>query len=136
MNDLRPRTRADCHRVRLALVADLPDGDPFREHRPCPFVSCPYHLHVDVARDGVLTVLSTEEMPLDIAHTCALDVIDEHPDGVSREEIAVILRVSEERTRVAERRLERRVREHGGLNEWRDHECARGEANLAIGMEA
>lgn len=121
---LRPRTRGDCHKVRLALVADLPEGDPFKVHRPCPFISCRYHLHADVAPNGVVTVLSTEETPLDIAHTCALDVVDEHPDGVSREEIAVITRTSEERTRIVDRRLERALRESGVLEAWRGHEAA------------
>lgn len=119
---LRPKTRGDCHKVRLALVADLPEGDPFKVHRPCPFVSCRYHLHADVAPNGVVTVLSTDDMPLDIAHTCVLDIVDEHPDGVSREEVAQILRVSEERTRISDRKVERLLRESGALDGWRGHE--------------
>lgn len=102
-------------------------------HRPCPFVSCRHHLHVDVhettrrvrgqeVQHATVTVLGG-----DIAHTCALDVVDEHPDGLSREEIAAVLRVSEERTRIAERAMERKLRGMDALADWRGHECARGE---------
>jgi len=118
---IRPKRRSECHEVRDKLTAHLSDDDPYRVHRPCPFVSCRFHLHADIER-GVVTVLSTEQTPLDIAHTCVLDVIDEHPDGVSREEIAVIERVSEERTRFRDRRIERRFREAGLLTAWEGHE--------------
>lgn len=117
---LRPQTRADCHRVRLSLVAELPDGDPYKVHAPCPFVSCRYHLHADVDERGVITLVEG-----DIAHTCALDVIDRHPDGLSREEMATVLRVSEERTRIAERRLARILRADGSLNDWADHDSSK-----------
>lgn len=124
---LRPRTRGDCHRVRLALVADLDDDDPMRIHRPCPFVSCAHHLHVDVHETpqgrATVTILGG-----DIAHTCALDVVDEHPDGVSREEVARVLRVSEERTRIFDRQIEKRLREAGAFEEWQGHRGERGEA--------
>jgi hypothetical protein len=122
--------------VREQLVAHLDDGDPYKVHKPCPFVSCRFHLHADVGTDGVVTVLSTEQTPLDIAHTCVLDVIDEHPDGVTREEIAVIERVSEERTRFRDRRIEKRLREAGLLEAWEGHEGDKGETLLGGAMEA
>lgn len=134
---IRPKTRADCHTVRDRLTAHLDDADPYRVHRPCPFVSCRYHLHVDVEEaTGVVTVMSTETTPLDIAHTCVLDVIDEHPEGVSREELAIIDRTSEERGRFRERRIERKARELGLLEAWEGHESAKGEGLLAGVMEA
>lgn len=132
---LRPRTRGDCHPVRLKLYADVPDGDPFKEHMPCPFIGCRYHLHADVTADGVVTILSTEDMPLDIAHTCALDVIDAHPEGVTREEMAVVTRVTAERTRFYERKLERKLRDSGALEEWRDYSFDTGESALGAAME-
>ncbi len=132
---LRPKTRAECHDARDRLTAHLPADDPYRVHRPCPFVSCRFHLHVDVSPDGAIVVVSTEDMPLDIAHTCALDVIDEHPEGVTREEMGTILRVSCERTRFYERRLEAKLLAHGGLEEWRDYDRVNGESALAQASE-
>lgn len=84
----------------------------------------------------MITVVSTEDMPLDIAHTCALDVIDEHAEGVTREEIAVVTRVTEERTRFYERKIEKKLRAMHALEEWEGHESSRGEGLLAGCMEA
>lgn len=105
-----------------------------RVHRPCPFVSCRHHLHVDVhettrrvrgqeVQHATVTVLGG-----DIAHTCALDVVDEHPDGLSREEIADVLRVSAERTRIAERGLEKKLRSMNALADWRGHDQSQSSA--------
>lgn len=127
---LRPRTRGDCHRVRLSLVSHLADDDPRRIHQPCPFVSCRYHLHADVDARGTIVLYD-----LDIRHTCTLDVVDDRPEGVSREEIAVITRVTEERTRVYERQLEAKIRADGGLEEWRGHRSAQGASVLEMAAE-
>lgn len=130
LDTLRPRTRGDCHRVRLALVAALPAEHPYRVHQPCPFIGCRYHLHADVDAKGTLVLYD-----LDIRHTCALDVVDDRPEGVSREEIAVIARVTEERTRVAERHVEAKIRADGALGEWKGHESAKGDTLLALAAE-
>jgi len=56
-NIQRPRTRGDCI-----------DGA-----RPCPWVSCKYHLYLDVSTAGSISINSP--VPLEeMAETCALDM--------------------------------------------------------------
>lgn len=63
----RPRTRAECI-----------DGP-----RPCPFVSCPHHLYLNVSPDGSIELnypgIPPTRMDLLPHGTCALDVADGGP---------------------------------------------------------
>lgn len=82
---LRPKTRAECV------------GAP----RPCPFVSCKYHLYLDVQpRTGAIKLnfpdLEVEEMKV----SCALDVADR--GGVTLEEAGAIMNLTRERIRQIE----------------------------------
>ena len=81
-----PRTRGDCPTV-----------------RPCPLSHCRYSL---VRR------VELETPPP--AETCALDVTDAHPDGLTLEEVGAALGMTRERARQIEakalERLERRLR--------------------------
>lgn len=63
---LRPQTRADC----------LPGG--INAARPCPFVSCRYHLAVHV--DGPDLIVVTED-PATLPQSCTLDVADVTDDS-------------------------------------------------------
>lgn len=63
---VRPRTRGDC----------LPGGP--NAARPCPFVSCRYHLAVHV--DGNEIAVVTED-PSTLPQTCTLDVADVTDDS-------------------------------------------------------
>lgn len=79
---LRPETRGDCV-----------DGP-----RPCPFVSCRYHLYIDVdPRSGALKLnfphLEAEDMP----ESCALDVADR--GGAILEDVALVMNLTRERVR-------------------------------------
>lgn len=88
----RPRTRADC--------AEVP--------RPCPYVSCRYHLYLDVNDEtGALRLNFPTLEPADLQHSCALDVADEvdlsnlptfadvgRKINVTRERIRMMLRLS------------------------------------------
>lgn len=81
----RPRTRAECV-----------DGP-----RPCPIVSCKYHLYLDVhPRTGNIKLnfpdIGVEEM----GESCALDVADRH--GATIEEIGAIMNLTRERVRQLE----------------------------------
>lgn len=59
---VRPRTRAECPPV-------LEDGT-----RPCPWVSCRYHLYLDVDPDsGSLILNHPDKDPDELDHSCALD---------------------------------------------------------------
>lgn len=78
----RPKIRAHCE--------DAP--------RPCPFVSCRYHLAFEVARNGSLWMPHGEEPDLEaMRDTCALDVADR--GGVTLDDLAVRLNVTRERSR-------------------------------------
>lgn len=59
----RPRTRGDC----------LSGG--CNAERPCPFVSCKYHLGIDVTEKGKVSVPIGME-PWEVPFTCALDIAD------------------------------------------------------------
>jgi len=89
----RPHTRSECR-----------DGI-----RPCPFVSCRFHLYLDVnPRTGTLKLnfpgLEVWEMPF----TCALDVSD--MGGRTLEEVGQILNMTRERVRQLESSALKKIR--------------------------
>lgn len=82
----RPKTRGDCA-----------GGE-----RPCPWVSCRYHLYLDAkARSIQFNHPDVDEGDLDrLVETCALDVADR--GGVTLEVIARLLNLTRERVRQIE----------------------------------
>jgi hypothetical protein len=66
--------------------------------RPCPFVSCRYHLFLEATKSGSVRTLSGD--PDSIPRTCALDVADE--GGKTLEEIGDLLGLTRERVRQIE----------------------------------
>ena len=85
----RPRTRAECEQV----------------PRPCPYVSCRWNLYLDVDEAGRV-IIHDGETPIDErSYSCALDVIEDHPDGVELTELAAITCMSREHLA--------RIEEHG-----------------------
>lgn len=83
---IRPRTRGDCE-----------DG-----LRPCPFVSCRYHLYLDITPAGSIKINFPEVEPGDLAHTCSLDVAAR--GGATLQEVAGMLNLTRERVRQVETR--------------------------------
>lgn len=82
---LRPRTRGDC--------ANVP--------RPCPFVSCSFHLYLDVSPlSGSIKLNHPGKEPWDLAETCALDVADK--GGSTLEEVGDLIGLTRERIRQME----------------------------------
>ena len=75
----RPQTRDDCR-----------DGI-----RPCPFVSCKWHLWMDVTPSGTITHNFPGVEPWDLNPSCALDVADSGPFGL--EDVGAVLNVSRQR---------------------------------------
>lgn len=74
----RPATRADCE----------PGG--LNEARPCPWVSCRYHLYLDALPNGSLRINNADVGPEELERmraTCALDVASEgeHTEEVTAE---------------------------------------------------
>ena len=85
----RPRSRADC----------LAGG--CNEERPCPWVSCRYHLFLEVNPEtGSLKLVFPDCEPWDLEETCTLDVADR--GGVTLEEVGEILNLTRERIRQVE----------------------------------
>ena len=82
-----PRTR----RTRPATRAECLDGP-----RPCPWVSCRYHLYLDVSADtGALKINFPDTDISELEHSCALDVAD---DGeMTFEQIGGLLNLTRER---------------------------------------
>jgi hypothetical protein len=81
----RPVTRADCK-----------CGE-----RPCPFVSCKYHLYLDVNPETGSIKLNFPDIEVwEMAETCALDVAER--GGVTLEEVGEIMNLTRERIRQLE----------------------------------
>lgn len=90
-----PVFRAECRRV----------------PRPCPFVSCRYHLYLDVNEQGGIR-FNFPDLPLEqLDPSCALDVVDDRGDlayanigrlmNVTREGARQLVRAALEKIRLA-----------------------------------
>lgn len=91
-----PATRGDC--------ADGP--------RPCPLVSCRWHLYLDVnPKTGAIKLNFPDREVEDLAESCALDVAD--GGGATLEQVAGMLNLTRERVRQIEVAALARVRELG-----------------------
>lgn len=81
----RPRTRADCI-----------DGP-----RPCPFISCKYHLYLDVSpRTGSIKLNFPDLEVAEMSVSCALDIAD--GGGSTLEDVGAIMNLTRERIRQLE----------------------------------
>jgi hypothetical protein len=81
----RPETRDDC---RLS-------------ERPCPYVSCKYHLYLDVnPRTGSIKLNFPDLEVWELPETCALDVAER--GGMTLEEVGELLNLTRERIRQVE----------------------------------
>ena len=93
----RPKSRGEC-----ANVA-----------RPCPYVSCKYHLYLDVnPNTGSIKVNFPEREVWELKASCALDVSKQ--GGITLEEVGEILNLTRERIRQVEVRGLLKLREAGG----------------------
>lgn len=81
----RPKTRSECK--------DL--------DRPCPFVSCKYHLYIDVHPVRGSIKLNFPDIDVwEMNESCALDVADR--SGITLEEVGEIMNLTRERVRQVE----------------------------------
>jgi hypothetical protein len=81
----KPKSRAEC--------VDM--------ERPCPFVSCKYHLYIDVHPvRGSIKVNFTDMEVWEMTETCALDIADR--GGITLEEVGEIMNLTRERVRQVE----------------------------------
>ena len=98
----RPRTRGDCE----------PGG--CNEQRPCPWVSCKFHLYLDVNPVTGALKLNFPHLEVgELEHTCVLDAADEGDRTLS--EVGELINLTRERVRQVEEKLARRL--HGKLRE-------------------
>lgn len=110
----RPKTRGECG-----------------EERPCPWVSCRYHLYLDVnPKTGTIRYGYPGREPWEIPETCALDVADR--GGEILEDIGDMLNVTRERIRQIERKGKEAAAPH--LRKFGVDECGvlEGEGSFAI----
>jgi hypothetical protein len=85
MDYWKPTSRAEC--------ADM--------ERPCPFVSCTYHLYIDVHPVRGSIKLNFPDVEIwEMTETCALDVADR--GGITLEEVGEIMNLTRERVRQVE----------------------------------
>ena len=102
----RPKTRGDCQ----------------GGIRPCPWVSCRFHLYLDVNATGSLTLPYSDKEPDELVETCSLDVADR--DGQTLEQVADLMGITRERVR----QIQERAAFHMAQNapslreEWVEHE--------------
>jgi hypothetical protein len=69
--------------------------------RPCPFVSCKYHLYIDVHPVRGSIKINFPDLEIwEMTDTCALDVADR--GGITLEEVGEIMNLTRERVRQVE----------------------------------
>lgn len=76
--------------------------------RPCPFVSCKFHLYLDVTKTGSIRITDPSKEVWEMEETCALDVADR--GGQSLSEVGNIINTTNERVRMLEFKALRRLR--------------------------
>ncbi len=113
----RSRTRARTISIRRLSKAELNRGRalyPEEEYwrptarsqcvdmeRPCPFVSCKYHLYIDVHPvRGSIKINFPDVEVWEMTDTCALDIADR--GGITLEEVGEIMNLTRERVRQLE----------------------------------
>lgn len=79
----RPRTWGECQARGLGTAES-----------PCAYVSCRYHLAIDVTPSGGITLNRPAEEPQAAPQTCTLRVVEAHPGGLDHYTIADILNIT------------------------------------------
>jgi len=81
--------------------------------RPCPYVSCKYHLYIDVnPNTGSIKINFPDKEVWELENSCALDVAQQ--GGITLEEVGEILNLTRERIRQVEVRGLLKLKEAGG----------------------
>ncbi len=70
-------------------------------YRPCPFVSCRFHLYLDVTEHGAIRLNFPGQEPWEMKTSCALDVA-EAGEGLTLEALGALLNLTRERARQIE----------------------------------
>lgn len=84
--------------------------------RPCPWVSCKFHLYLDVNPEtGSITINFPDLEPWELRDTCALDVAER--GGTTLEEVGEIMNLTRERIRQLEVRGLIKLKTSGSMRE-------------------
>lgn len=95
---------ADLEEYRPASRNDCIDGP-----RPCPWISCKYHLYLDVnPRTGSIKLNFPDIEPWEMVHSCVLDIADRGP--VTLEDVGRIMNLTRERIRQLEASASTKIR--------------------------
>lgn len=91
----KPKTRSECLKMK----------------RPCLFVSCKYHLYLDVNPETKSIKFNFPGKEVwELKETCSLDVADK--GGVTLEEVGAIMNLTRERIRQVEMRALQKLRQN------------------------
>ncbi len=94
--ELRPRRATRAEEGRPSSRGECIDGP-----RPCPFVSCKYHLYIDVSpRTGSIKLNFPDLEVWDLTESCVLDVADR--EGSAPEHLGLVMNLTRERIRQLE----------------------------------
>lgn len=105
--------------MRVAALFTSPESADRPQHRkncssgprPCPWVSCKYHLYLDVNPEtGSIKLNFPDKEVWEMTNTCALDVADK--GGITLEDVGNILNLTRERIRQVEVRGLQKLRLH------------------------
>ena len=103
-NHWKPKEREEC--------ADM--------ERPCPFVSCKYHLYLDVHPvRGSIKINFPDLEVWEMTDTCALDVADR--GGITLEEVGEIMNLTRERVRQVETAGLARLQDYRDVERLKDY---------------
>jgi hypothetical protein len=90
-DERRPRKRSDC----------------IGGQRPCPWVSCEFHLYLDVSESGSILINHPDKDPGELRESCVLDVADR--GGETLVSIGQMLGITRERVRQIEEATLRKI---------------------------
>lgn len=96
----RPRRRGDCE----------------HDARPCPLVSCRYHLYLEISQAGHIKLNHPGLEVWELGQTCALDVAESNGEGLALEDVGDLLNLTRERVRQLETVALEKLREHSHRN--------------------
>ena len=76
--------------------------------RPCPFVSCKYHLYLDVTETGSIIFNHPDKEVWEMETCCVLDVIENRTSGLTLAQVGDVFNLTRERIRQIEGACEKR----------------------------
>lgn len=80
--------------------------------RPCPFVSCQYHLYLDVTRAGSIKINFDGIEPENLKPSCALDIVDRVDDGMTLTKVGSYMGLTRERIRQVQNSSIQKIRDN------------------------